>query len=264
METVGWRERTRPVDSRLHEALVEKCQENGWLKRGGYDWQDDPWLEEYPYSFVEAKDVAALREFFRHGNWAIRTGIVYDDLAFIQQVNGGDEWWTLKKTPDGWEAFESWTFGGILDRGTEFERAVVSMQMATPEECRRLDYMLPETGSPLGWRMTRTEGVAPTGEIVSCREFVARVADGYEGRVFERPGLPGYCMEVRQTDPPSLMLRQEGVKRPLGAAALCERVLSEAHAAGLRGLSDSARSARDCSDSLSRRPAAPARIAEGR
>ena len=61
MGTIDWRERTHPVDGGLHEALVAKCQENGWLKRGGYDWQDDPWLEEYPYEFVEAEDVSALR-----------------------------------------------------------------------------------------------------------------------------------------------------------------------------------------------------------
>lgn len=224
MGTIDWRERTRPVDRGLHEALVAKCQENGWLKRGGYDWQDDPWLEEYPYEFVEAEDVSALRGFLGRGNWAIRTGIVYDDLAFIQQVNGGDEWWTLKKAPDGWEAFESWTFGGILERGAEFERAVASMQMATPEECLRLDYMLPETESPLDWRFVRTEGIAPTGEVVPCRAFVAKTSEGYEGRVFERPGLPGFCMEVRRTDPPALLLCQEGVKRPLGAAALCELI----------------------------------------
>ena len=57
---------------------------------------------------------------------------------------------------------------GILERGTEFERAVASMQMATPEECLRLDYMLPETESPLDWRLVRTEGIAPTGEVVPC------------------------------------------------------------------------------------------------
>ena len=193
-----------------------------------------------------------------------RTGIVYDDLAFIQQVNGGDEWWTLKKAPDGWEAFESWTFGGILERGAEFERAVASMQMATPEECLRLDYMLPETESPLGWRLVRTEGIAPTGEVVPCRAFVAKTVEGYEGRVFERPGLPGFCMEVRRTEPPALLLCQEGVKRPLGAAALCERVLPAAAAPGSRSLSDAVRSARGCSDSLPQRTAAPARTAEGR
>lgn len=264
METVGWRERTRPVTGEAHEALVEKCQENGWLRRGGYDWQDDPWLEDYPYEFVEAEDVSALRSFLERGNWSIRTGIVYDDLAFIQQVNGGDEWWTLKMTPAGWAAFESWTFGGILGRGAEFERAVASMQMATPEECLRLDYMLPETESLLDWRMVRTEGLAPTGEVVPCRAFVAEADGGYEGRIFERPGLPGYCMEVRRTDPPAILLCQEGVRRPLAAAALCERVLPEAAGPGGRGLSDAARSARGCSDSLPRRPRVPETGREGR
>ena len=48
----------------------------------------------------------SLREFFVHGNWAIRQGILYDDLAFIQQVDGGDEWWTLKRTPEGWVEFD--------------------------------------------------------------------------------------------------------------------------------------------------------------
>lgn len=30
-----------------HSVLVEKCQENGWLKVGDYDWRDDPFLEEH-------------------------------------------------------------------------------------------------------------------------------------------------------------------------------------------------------------------------
>lgn len=38
------------ITGREHEELVEKCQENGWLKVGGFDWQDDPFLEEYPTS----------------------------------------------------------------------------------------------------------------------------------------------------------------------------------------------------------------------
>ena len=37
------------ITGREHDGLVEKCQENGWLKVGGFDWQDDPFLEEYPY-----------------------------------------------------------------------------------------------------------------------------------------------------------------------------------------------------------------------
>lgn len=36
--------------------LTDMCQQNGWLRRGGYAWQDDPYLEEFPYSYIEASD----------------------------------------------------------------------------------------------------------------------------------------------------------------------------------------------------------------
>ena len=88
------------ITGREHEGLVEKCQENGWLKVGGFDWQDDPFLEEYPYEFSRTESVDRLREALGSGNWAIRQGFCYRDLAFIQQVNGGDEWWTLKRDGD--------------------------------------------------------------------------------------------------------------------------------------------------------------------
>ena len=41
--------RLKEADERTKRELADKCQENGWLRRGGYPWQDDPYLEEYPY-----------------------------------------------------------------------------------------------------------------------------------------------------------------------------------------------------------------------
>jgi hypothetical protein len=70
-------ERLAPVDSQTAKQLEDKCQENGWLMRGGYDWQDDPYLEEYPYEFCTASDMESLTSFFEHGNWAIRQGVVF-------------------------------------------------------------------------------------------------------------------------------------------------------------------------------------------
>lgn len=49
------------ITGREHDGLVEKCQENGWLKVGGFDWQDDPFLEEYPYEFSRTDSVDKLR-----------------------------------------------------------------------------------------------------------------------------------------------------------------------------------------------------------
>ena len=73
--------RLKEADERTKRELTDKCQENGWLRRGGYPWQDDPYLEEYPYEFAKAGSVEELRGFFAHGNWALRQGIVYEDLA---------------------------------------------------------------------------------------------------------------------------------------------------------------------------------------
>ena len=124
------------ITGREHDGLVEKCQENGWLKVGGFDWQDDPFLEEYPYEFSRTDSVDRLREALGSGNWAIRQGFCYRDLAFIQQVNGGDEWWTLKRDGDAWTGFESWSFGAIAQEPERFERAMRDMCEATPEQCR--------------------------------------------------------------------------------------------------------------------------------
>ena len=124
------------ITGREHDGLVEKCQENGWLKVGGFDWQDDPFLEEYPYEFSRTESVDRLREALGSGNWAIRQGFCYRDLAFIQQVNAGDEWWTLKRDGDAWTSFESWSFGAIAQEPERFERAMRDMCEATPEQCR--------------------------------------------------------------------------------------------------------------------------------
>ena len=110
--------RLKEADERTKRELTDKCQENGWLRRGGYPWQDDPYLEEYPYEFAKAGSVEELRGFFAHGNWALRQGIVYEDLAF-----------------------ESWSFGRIVQEPERFSHAIECMHRATPEQCKRLEYM---------------------------------------------------------------------------------------------------------------------------
>ena len=161
-------ERLAPVDSQTAKQLEDKCQENGWLMRGGYDWQDDPYLEEYPYEFCTASDMESLTSFFEHGNWAIRQGVVFDDLAFIQQVNGGDEWWTLKRDGDGWVDFESVSCGHIIAHSrSDFERLVASMRAASTDECVRLDYLFP--------RQLADKLVELSGEFGRCE-----IADGHE------------------------------------------------------------------------------------
>ena len=182
------------ITGREHDGLVEKCQENGWLKVGGFDWQDDPFLEEYPYEFSRTDSVDRLREALGSGNWAIRQGFCYRDLAFIQQVNGGDEWWTLKRDGDAWTGFESWSFGAIAQEPERFERAMRDMCEATPEQCRSGEWahLHEKAPEPLAQR----EGTlgAPRGNPRDHRRRARRAGRG-RGRAAQvaAEGAPTYA-----------------------------------------------------------------------
>lgn len=134
-----------PVTAEEQESLEAICQKNGWLKRGGYPWQDDPYLEEHPYEFDRCFSLEDLSDFFKAGNWAIRQGVVYGDLAFIQQVDGGDEWWTLKQDGKSWVPFESFSFKRIAGDISELTRYVAGMRLATVDECKHLHYLPPKS-----------------------------------------------------------------------------------------------------------------------
>lgn len=131
-------------DSELHCKLVKKCQDNVWIKERGAAFGDDPFLElDSPYSFCKTDDIESLKKHFEHGNWAIRNGIVYKDLVFVNQVDGGDEWWTLKLDPETNEyvGFESVSFRTIIKSGEgEFEKYIDRLEKATIEQCLNLNY----------------------------------------------------------------------------------------------------------------------------
>ena len=208
--------RETPVAEAEKAALVEKCQENGWLMRGGFDWQDDPYMEEYPYSFVRTESMADLREFFTHGNWAIRQGILYHDLAFIQQVNGGDEWWTLKRDADGnWVNFESWTFEYRAEDPAKFSNAIVSMEMASIEQCRSYHYMLPENN--LTWNSEYVSNSPWQDDSEALRVFTGE-NENFEMKICERPGFGGYTAEVRSKEYGGVAYREDCFAVALDAA----------------------------------------------
>lgn len=124
------------IEGEERQGLVEACQRNDWLMEQGIPWEDDPYLEEYPYEFARAKSIEDLASFFAHGNWALRQGAVFGDIAFIQQVDGGDEWWTLKKLPDGsWLDFDSCTLRDLASDRSVFTGLIAGMQLAIPDEC---------------------------------------------------------------------------------------------------------------------------------
>lgn len=95
------------ADERDAASLEEACRSNGWLKRGGYAWQDDPSIGERPFAFCRASDMEGLGAYLRQCPRPLRQGIVYRDLALIQQADFGDDWWALRRDGDGWAGIGS-------------------------------------------------------------------------------------------------------------------------------------------------------------
>jgi hypothetical protein len=135
------REAALPMRGELPERLVKSCQKNPWLKRGGIDFEPEGFCceHDHPYYLERYDDLAMLKEFFAWGNWGIRAAVQYKDLIFVNQVNGGDEWWTLKIDGDELVPFESITFGCLIEQGL-FEIYIRRMRNATVARCKALDY----------------------------------------------------------------------------------------------------------------------------
>lgn len=176
-----------PVTDKEQNALYEKCQENAWLKRGGIPWQDDPYMEEYPYEFDRCFSMDDLQDFFKSGNWAIRQGVIYGDLAFIQQDNGGDEWWALKQDADeSWVAFDSLRLSSIASDRSELVRHIAGMRIATVDECSSLEY-LPEKAN-LIWSGNAFPYLDDGSVIARSENFLMRVDANYIGKMLTFQG----------------------------------------------------------------------------
>jgi len=108
-------------------AFKDECykigMKNGWCS-GRFDRQEGNFLVEEDRlnknSFIVIDDLPNLKAFFKNGNWCLGQGVIYKNLCFIQQVNGGDEWLTIKQFPTGTKPFESFSWEAIIEEG-EFE-----------------------------------------------------------------------------------------------------------------------------------------------
>ncbi len=102
--------------------------DNIWISRA---W-DPPFDRK---SFHRCADRAELLAKMEHGNWCLGQSFWLGDLCFIQQVDGGDEWLTIKQNV----AFESVTFRAMIRSG-RFESFLDRIEQATLEQCRQLEY----------------------------------------------------------------------------------------------------------------------------
>ena len=119
----------------------------GWVKIG----KQNIWIgqvgsgnPEYDCAFEEPFSVKSLhkcnsteelKEKFSHGNWSLGQGFYFENLCFINQIDGGDEWLTIKDNV----AFESFTWEWIIKDG-KFDSYMRRLLTASIEQCRSLEY----------------------------------------------------------------------------------------------------------------------------
>ena len=86
-------------------------------------------------SLSKCETIEELKTNIGQGNWCTGQGFYYENLCFINQVNGGDEWLTIKEDL----AFESFTFERIIKDG-EFESRIENLLNASLIDCANLTY----------------------------------------------------------------------------------------------------------------------------
>lgn len=127
----------------MFKALAyKKGMENGWCS-GRYAEEDGDFMVEEDRlnlnSFIFVEDLLELEEFFRRGNWCLGQAVIFQELCFIQQIDGGDEWLTMKLFGNEVVVFESISFQPFIRHG-EFDELLSQLQKASKEQCELLTY----------------------------------------------------------------------------------------------------------------------------
>lgn len=116
------------LDDALREQWYQLGVRNHWIREAN----DPPFTRN---SFVGCFSVKELEDQLGFGNWSLGTAFYYRDLCFINQINGGDEWLTIRHGI----AFESITIQSYIEDG-EFASLIARLLIATKEQCQRMEY----------------------------------------------------------------------------------------------------------------------------
>ena len=124
-------------------AFIKAGLNNPWLSReidiSDGEFVTEDWLEENSFTIVN--NIDELIDKLKRGNWAINQAFVLGDFAFINQVNGGDEWATFKYDEKTDSAFQFESISAIpMIRDNEFKSWYTRVRKATNQQLKRLDY----------------------------------------------------------------------------------------------------------------------------
>jgi hypothetical protein len=113
--------------SDLREVWVKIGMKNIWIKRAS----DPPFDIRQVH---EKKTIQELYDHFQHGNWCTGDAPYYQNICFINQVDGGSEYMVIRDDI----SFESLSADHLsLDELTEF---IERVQKATPKQLKYLEY----------------------------------------------------------------------------------------------------------------------------
>ena len=120
---------------------VQKGLNNPWIRQVGSGNPEDDCAFEPRFSeeyFHECKTIKELIEKFKHGNWILGQAFYYKNICFINQINGGDEWLTLRNNI----AFESISAEVIIAQDGEqaIYNFIDDVLAATDDQLRNLTY----------------------------------------------------------------------------------------------------------------------------
>lgn len=136
----------RRAENEEEQKLVERCYQKGMKNKwanGEYDRMDGNFIVEADRlnrgSLIFIDDPIELEKFFSYAAWMLGQGVIYKNLFFLNQVDGGDEWATYKITDEEIFQFESLTCNAIIRDG-EFQDLLKRIEKATNEQLANLEY----------------------------------------------------------------------------------------------------------------------------
>ena len=129
------------TEKKFWEEAYKIGMKNGWCS-GQYAMADGDFITEddrlNKESVCVIDDIEKLREFFIHGNWCLGQAVIYKSICFINQINGGDEWLTMKRFKDGEVIdFESITFRPMCHEYKEVEGEWYHRSVSAKDKCSK-------------------------------------------------------------------------------------------------------------------------------
>jgi hypothetical protein len=128
-----FRAQLTPAQLQLVRDWIEIGQGNPWISEA-----NDPPFNEL--SFHICQDIRELADRLLHGNWCLGQAFSLDNICFINQVDGGDEWLTIRDRV----SFESITMQTFDESREQAEarlfRTIERIRRATEEQLRQLEY----------------------------------------------------------------------------------------------------------------------------